>query len=210
MTSANPLALIRIVDDDPDMCASLEFLLSAAGWRSRAYSSAEEFLELDDPLLPGCLLLDVRMRRMSGLELQDELARSDYALPIIFITAHGDIDMAVKAVKKGAHEFLTKPIDDERLLKAVEQAVALDWRQRSEQTDRRRWVGRYAQLTQREREVAGWVATGLMNKVIADRLGVGEKTVQVHRGAVCRKLGVRSAVEIHRVLKALDVSIPEV
>lgn len=208
--TANPLSLIRIVDDEPEMRASLEFLLSTAGWRSQSYGSAEEFLEKDNGLVPGCLLLDVRMRKMSGLELQDTLQRSDYSLPIIFITAHGDIDMAVRAVKKGAFDFFEKPIDDERLLEAVDKAVSSDWEARARHMNTRIWRERYELLTEREKEVAAWVSTGLMNKIIADRLTIGEKTVQVHRGAVCRKLQVRSAVEIAKILDTLGIDIPAV
>ena len=150
---ANSLSLIRIVDDDAEMRESLEFLLSTEGWKSRSYASAEAFLETDDVMVPGCLILDIRMPGLSGLQLQELLKKKDYSLPILFITAHGDITMAVEAVKNGAFDFLPKPLDE-----------------------------------------------GLLNKVIAERLGIAEKTVQIHRGQVCRKLKVRSAVEISRIL----------
>lgn len=176
---ANSLSLIRIVDDDAEMRESLEFLLSTEGWKSRSYASAEAFLETDDVMVPGCLILDIRMPGLSGLQLQELLKKKDYSLPILFITAHGDITMAVEAVKNGAFDFLPKPLDDEKLLASVEKAIA---------------------LAPREREVAGLVAEGLLNKVIAERLGIAEKTVQIHRGQVCRKLKVRSAVEISRIL----------
>lgn len=208
--TVNPLALIRIVDDELEMRKSLEFLLSTAGWRSKSYSSAEEFLTEDNELIPGCLLLDVRMPRTSGLELHETLSWRNYSLPIIFITAHGDIDMAVRSIKKGAFDFLQKPIDDDRLLDSVAKAVALDWECRSKQMNISLWKERYAQLTEREKEVAVWVATGLLNKTIGDKLGIGEKTVQVHRGAVCRKLQVRSAVAIAKILTAIDINVPEV
>ncbi len=204
---ANPMAVIRIVDDDPEMLASLEFLLQASGWRTVSYSSAQDFLKQDNPLVPGCLLLDVRMPEISGLELQDRLHWKAYSLPIVFMTAHGDIDMAVKAVKNGAIDFITKPIDDERLLAAVSAAVDKDWADRARQNDIGRWRAAYATLTDREKEVAKWVATGIMNKHIALRLGIGEKTVQVHRGAVCKKLNVRSAVEISKILDALGENL---
>ena len=200
---ANSLALIRIVDDDPEMCASLEFLLSTEGWKVKSYPSAEAFLREDESMVPGCLLLDIRMPDMSGLELQEVMTRDDYALPIVFITAHGDISMAVDAVKRGAFDFLPKPLDDARLLLTVEKAVTLDWERRSHHIDTIAAKKELETLTPREREVAELVALGLMNKVIAEKLGIAEKTVQVHRGQVCRKLRVRSAVDIARVLDIL-------
>lgn len=190
----------RIVDDDAEMRESLEFLLSTEGWKSRSYASAEAFLETDDVMVPGCLILDIRMPGLSGLQLQELLKKKDYSLPILFITAHGDITMAVEAVKNGAFDFLPKPLDDEKLLASVEKAIALDWKRRSHHTSHTAAMKDLATLTPREREVAGLVAEGLLNKVIAERLGIAEKTVQIHRGQVCRKLKVRSAVEISRIL----------
>lgn len=197
---ANSLSLIRIVDDDAEMRESLEFLLSTKGWKSRSYASAEAFLETDDVMVPGCLILDIRMPGLSGLQLQELLKKKDYSLPILFITAHGDITMAVEAVKNGAFDFLPKPLDDEKLLASVEKAIALDWKRRSHHTSHTAAMKDLATLTPREREVAGLVAEGLLNKVIAERLGIAEKTVQIHREQVCRKLKVRSAVEISRIL----------
>ena len=162
---ANSLSLIRIVDDDAEMRESLEFLLSTEGWKSRSYASAEAFLETDDVMVPGCLILDIRMPGLSGLQLQELLKKKDYSLPILFITAHGDITMAVEAVKNGAFDFLPKPLDDEKLLASVEKAIS-----------------------------------DAAKRVFAERLGIAEKTVQIHRGQVCRKLKVRSAVEISRIL----------
>ena len=192
---ANSLSLIRIVDDDKALAGSfgllLEFLLSTEGWKSRSYASAEAFLETDDVMVPGCLILDIRMPGLSGLQLQELLKKKDYSLPILFITAHGDITMAVEAVKNGAFDFLPKPLDDEKLLASVEKAIALDWERRSHHTSHTAAMKDLATLTPREREVAG---------LVAERLGIAEKTVQIHRGQVCRKLKVRSAVEISRIL----------
>ena len=198
---ANSLSLIRVIDDDAEMRESLEFLLSTEGWKVRTYPSAKAFLDADDMMVPGCMLLDIRMPDMSGLELQEVLKKKDYALPILFITAHGDITMAVDAVKKGAFDFLPKPIDDAKLLQSVEDAVALDWELRSHHQNVDGLRKDLTTLTPREREVAELVGQGLMNKVIADRLGIAEKTVQVHRGQVCRKLKVRSAVEISHIFE---------
>ena len=200
---ANSLSLIRVIDDDAEMRESLEFLLSTEGWKVRTYPSAKAFLDADDMMVPGCMLLDIRMPDMSGLELQEVLKKKDYALPILFITAHGDITMAVDAVKKGAFDFLSKPIDDAKLLQSVEDAVALDWELRSHHQNVDGLRKDLTTLTPREREVAELVGQGLMNKVIADRLGIAEKTVQVHRGQVCRKLKVRSAVEISHIFEAM-------
>lgn len=200
---ANPMALIRVVDDDAEMRESLEFLLSTEGWKVRSYPSAMAFLETDDDMIPGCLLLDIRMPEMSGLELQEKLKTRDYSLPVLFITAHGDITMAVEAVKNGAFDFLPKPLDDEKLLSSVEKAVSSDWERRSRQQNMTVLREELETLTPREREVAELVAQGLMNKVIADKLGIAEKTVQIHRGQVCRKLKVRSAVEISHILRQL-------
>ena len=200
---ANSLSLIRVIDDDAEMRESLEFLLSTEGWKVRTYPSAKAFLDADDMMVPGCMLLDIRMPDMSGLELQEVLKKKDYALPILFITAHGDITMAVDAVKKGAFDFLPKPIDDAKLLQSVEDAVALDWEVRSHHQNVDGLRKDLTTLTPREREVAELVGQGLMNKVIADRLGIAEKTVQVHRGQVCRKLKVRSAVEISHIFEAM-------
>ena len=200
---ANSLSLIRVIDDDAEMRESLEFLLSTEGWKVRTYPSAKAFLDADDMMVPGCMLLDIRMPDMSGLELQEVLKKKDYALPILFITAHGDITLAVDAVKKGAFDFLPKPIDDAKLLQSVEDAVALDWELRSHHQNVDGLRKDLTTLTPREREVAELVGQGLMNKVIADRLGIAEKTVQVHRGQVCRKLKVRSAVEISHIFEAM-------
>ncbi len=201
---ANPMALIRVVDDDAEMRESLEFLLSTEGWKVRSYPSAKAFLETDDDMIPGCLLLDIRMPEMSGLQLQEKLKARDYSLPILFITAHGDITMAVEAVKNGAFDFLPKPLDDEKLLASVEKAVTSDWERRSRQQNISVLREELETLTPREKEVAELVAQGLMNKIIADKLGIAEKTVQIHRGQVCRKLKVRSAVEIAHILQQLS------
>ena len=203
MTDADNLpqgGLVRLVDDDAEQLKSLAFLLRMAGFEVMAYQSAQALLEMDDPRRPGCLVLDIRMPGLSGLQLQELLKKKDYSLPILFITAHGDITMAVEAVKNGAFDFLPKPLDDEKLLASVEKAIALDWERRSHHTSHTAAMKDLATLTPREREVAGLVAEGLLNKVIAERLGIAEKTVQIHRGQVCRKLKVRSAVEISRIL----------
>ena len=190
------------MDDDELVAQSLRTILEARGnvrvaaLGTKGAEAAALFTEHH----PDIMLLDIRMPGLSGLQLQELLKKKDYSLPILFITAHGDITMAVEAVKNGAFDFLPKPLDDEKLLASVEKAIALDWERRSHHTSHTAAMKDLATLTPREREVAGLVAEGLLNKVIAERLGIAEKTVQIHRGQVCRKLKVRSAVEISRIL----------
>ncbi len=193
-------ALVRVVDDDDAMRRSWVFLLEGEGWRVRAYADALEFLAADDGAEPGCLLLDVRMPAMSGLELQDNMLERGIELPIVFISAHGDIDMAVHTLKRGACDFLQKPVDDQRLLDAVAAAVARDLAGREARQERAGERQRFDTLTLREKDVMRLVGAGLPNKLVADRLGISEKTVQVHRGNACRKLDLRSAAEVARLL----------
>lgn len=193
-------ALVRVVDDDDAMRRSWIFLLEGEGWRVRAYADALEFLAADDGAEPGCLLLDVRMPAMSGLELQDNMLERGIELPIVFISAHGDIDMAVHTLKRGACDFLQKPVDDQRLLDAVAAAVARDLAGREARQERAGERQRFDTLTLREKDVMRLVGAGLPNKLVADRLGISEKTVQVHRGNACRKLDLRSAAEVARLL----------
>ena len=193
-------ALVRVVDDDDAMRRSWVFLLEGEGWRVRAYADALKFLVADDGAEPGCLLLDVRMPAMSGLELQDNMLERGIELPIVFISAHGDIDMAVHTLKRGACDFLQKPVDDQRLLDAVAAAVARDLAGREARQERAGERQRFDTLTLREKDVMRLVGAGLPNKLVADRLGISEKTVQVHRGNACRKLDLRSAAEVARLL----------
>jgi FixJ family two-component response regulator len=193
-------AQVFVVDDDAAMRRSLVYLLDSAGWRVVAFESAHEFLERYDRHVPGCLVLDVRMPLMSGLELQQTLKERGAHLPIIFLTGHGDLAMAVQAMKSGACDFIEKPCKDQVLLDAVTRAV-----QRSIEDCRINLQSRAAQtvldtLTAREREVTELVAAGKPNKIIARELGISDKTVQVHRHNVMEKLGVHSAAEIARLL----------
>ena len=201
MSAPSPLSVV-IVDDDEFVAQSLRTILEARGSVRVAAlgTKGAEAAALFNEHHPDIMLLDIRMPGLSGLQLQELLKKKDYSLPILFITAHGDITMAVEAVKNGAFDFLPKPLDDEKLLASVEKAIALDWERRSHHTSHTAAMKDLATLTPREREVAGLVAEGLLNKVIAERLGIAEKTVQIHRGQVCRKLKVRSAVEISRIL----------
>lgn len=196
-------AVVRIIDDDDSMRKSWRFLIEGEGWTRKCYSSALRFLEEDDRNELGCVVLDVRMPDMSGIELQRVMMLQKNGLPIIFVSGHGDIDMAVQALKDGATDFLPKPVSADRLLTAIERAVSKDVerRQQNQLTDEYRHV--FDTLTAREKMVAKKVARGLLNKQIADELQISEKTVQVHRGSVCRKLGVKSAVGVASILSIL-------
>ena len=196
-------AVVRIIDDDDSMRKSWRFLIEGEGWTTKCYSSAFRFLEEDDRNELGCVVLDVRMPYMSGIELQRVMMLQKNGLPIIFVSGHGDIDMAVQALKDGATDFLPKPVSADRLLTAIERAVSKDVerRQQNQLTDEYRHV--FDTLTAREKMVAKKVARGLLNKQIADELQISEKTVQVHRGSVCRKLGVKSAVGVASILSIL-------
>lgn len=193
-------AILFIIDDDAAMRRSLAYLFDSAGWRVAAFESAQDFLERYDGHVPGCLILDVRMPLMSGLGLQHALRERGNHLPIIFLTGHGDLAMAVQAMKTGACDFLEKPCKDQVLLDAVSRAV-----QRSIEEARINRQSRTAQtalasLTAREREVAELMAAGKPSKIIARELAISDKTVQVHRHNTMEKLGVHSAAEIAHLL----------
>ena len=193
-------AIVRVVDDNPDVRRSWQFVIEGEGWNVLTYASALEFLEKDSPFTPGCLVLDVRMPGMSGIELQHEMKLRGDTLPIIFISAHGDIDMAVNTLKAGAIDFLQKPVDDQRLLKTIENAVSHNLAQRRGKREVTDFRNRLESLTQREREVIRMVAQGYSNKEVAREYGISEKTVQVHRGSAYRKLDLHNAAEIARLL----------
>lgn len=196
-------ALIRIVDDDDAMRKSWRFLIESEGWKTVCYPSALRFLEEDNREIPGCVILDVRMPDMSGIELQRVMMLQKNGLPIIFVSAHGDIDMAVQTLKDGATDFLPKPVSADRLLAAIERGVEKDLERRKEKKQTEEFSQAFNTLTAREKMVARKVARGLLNKQIADELHISEKTVQVHRGVVCRKLGVKSAVGVANILSVI-------
>lgn len=192
--------LIRVIDDDDAMRNSWAFLIEGEGWDVKTYADAITFLSSNDYIRPGCLLLDVRMPHMPGLELQLKLREAGCDLPIIFISGHGDIDMAVNTLKAGAIDFLQKPVDDQRLLKTIENAVSHNLAQRRGKREVTDFRNRLESLTQREREVIRMVAQGYSNKEVAREYGISEKTVQVHRGSAYRKLDLHNAAEIARLL----------
>lgn len=202
----NPLALIRIVDDDEEMRNSLAFLLTAVGWKVASYKSAQDFLNNDNPLIPGCLILDIRMPKTSGLQLQEKLLCEEYALPIIFITAFAEIETAIGALRKGAVDFLSKPIKDKRLLESVAIAVEKDWNSRSQMREHKVADKLISSLTPRELEIVTLISQGQPNKVISDKLQISEKTVKVHKSAIYRKLGVRTSVEVSQIFETFKES----
>lgn len=196
MTRKTEKPLVRIVDDDPDQLASLEIMLSAEGWDVACYERASDFFAEDTPSRPGCLILDVRMPEISGLEMQEELNRREYPLPILFLTGHGDVDMAVHPLKKGAKDFLLKPVDAPRLLTSVATIVQEDCDQRAMPLDSAAWKRKFRELTEREQEIVRYVASGLLNRQIAERLGISERTVHAHRLSAYRKLNVHNVADL--------------
>jgi len=203
-------ALVFVVDDDASLRASLQDLLESVGLRVAACASAQEFLRCPPPAGPSCLVLDVRLPGLSGLELQQRLAEADLAMPIIFITGHGDIPMSVQAMKAGAVEFLTKPFRDQALLDAVQQALARDRTARAQRAQGEELRRRYRALTPRERDVLARVVTGLLNKQIAAELGTSEAAVKVHRQHVMAKMGAGSLAALVRMADRLGIPTPQV
>jgi FixJ family two-component response regulator len=198
---------VYIVDDTSEVRMTLTRLLNAADYRVRSFESAERFLEEQDESEPGCLLLDICLPGLSGIELQRSLKDSPYPRPIVFLTGMGDIQTSVKAMKDGAVDFLTKPFDDGRLFAAIEQALRRDAQQRMEQSVRRTIEQRLNQLTAREREVMTRIIRGRLNKQIAGEFGIGEKTVKVHRARVMHKMGVRSVADLVRIAERVGIYI---
>ena len=198
-------AVVFVIDDDPSMRGALEDLVGSVGLQVRPFASPQDFLQSKLPDAPGCLVLDVRLPGMSGLTFQKELARLGVALPVIFITGHGDIPMSVRAMKAGAVEFLTKPFHDQELLDAIHTAIERDRERRREAVLVAELRERYATLTERERQIMTLVAVGRANKQIAAELNLSEMTVKVHRGQVMRKMHAGSLPELVRMADRLGV-----
>lgn len=195
---------VFVVDDDLSVREALSSLIRSVGLRVETYPSAAAFLEAERPPGVACLILDVRMPGLSGLELQSRMAQSGPAIPIIFITGHGDIPMAVRAIKAGAVEFLAKPFRDDDLLAAIRNALAQDRASRSEAAELGELRSRYATLTGREREVIVFMVKGMLNKQAAAELGVSEMTVKVHRHNIMQKMKVRSLPDLVRMMERVN------
>jgi FixJ family two-component response regulator len=207
MTEAD--AMVFVVDDDASLRESLTDLIRSVGLRVEAFASAQEFLRRQRQDVPGCLVLDVRLQGLSGLDLQKRMAEVKIEIPIIFITGHGDIPMSVQAMKAGAVGFLTKPFRDQELLDAIQQALELDRRARERWARLEELHSRYRSLTPREREVIALVVTGLLNKQIAGELGTSEAAVKVHRQHVMEKMGAGSLADLVRIADTLGIPAPK-
>lgn len=190
---------VFVIDDDPSIRKSLSRLLRSLEFEVETFASAELFLKRDPYDGVGCIILDVSMPGLDGLALQDKLSEADYTIPIVFITGHGDIPMSVRAMKKGAVDFLPKPFDDEELLQAVKSAIAKDGNTKAGQRDVEQTIERFKGLTPRELEIIRYIISGMLNKQIGFKLGIAEKTVKVHRGHIMEKLHVSSVAELVRL-----------
>ncbi len=200
-------AVVFIIDDDDRMRAATQRLLKTVGLHSEAFATPQEFLRHKLPDVVSCLVLDVRLPGMSGLELQQKLNEAETRIPIIFITSHGDIPMTVTAMKSGAVEFLTKPFRDQDLLDAIQQALEREGETRQQRREIRKLKERYETLTARERQVMGLLVSGMLTKQIASRLGTSEVTAQVHRGQVMHKMRVNTPIELGRIAEKLDLPV---
>ncbi len=199
---------VFIVDDDPSFRDSLQFLLESVGLAVSIFSSAQDFLDAADPDAPGCLLLDVRMPGMSGLDLQNKLADAEISLPIIFITGYGTVPMSVRAMKAGAVDFLQKPFDEQDLFNAVNQAIEQDRQARLERDELREIQKRSGSLTPREYEVFTLLVSGMLNKQVAYRLGTTERTIKAHRSRIMEKMEADSLADLVRHAEKMGIGKP--
>ena len=208
MTPTERQPTVFIVYDDPSVRDSLQFLLESVGLKVRTFASAQDFLDGADPEAPGCVLLDVRMPGMSGLDLQNKLANAEISLPIIFITGHGTVPISVRAMKAGAVDFLQKPFDQQDLLNAVHQAIEQERQARLKTDELTRIQKRINSLTPREYEVFTLLASGMLNKQVAYRLGTTERTIKAHRSRIMEKMQAESPADLFRHAEKLGVSKP--
>ena len=200
------VSTVYIIDDDRGMRQAVQDLVESVGLRADSFADAKEFLRAQRSSGPCCLVLDVRLPQMSGLDFQSQLTELGVGIPIIFITAHGDIPMSVRALKSGAVEFLTKPFRDQDLLDAIQQALKQDLAAREHQAEVDDLRGRYEKLTAREREVMSLVVSGMINKHIGAKIGASEATVKIHRGNVMEKMRAESLIDLVRIADKLNLS----
>jgi FixJ family two-component response regulator len=198
-------AIVAIVDDDPSVRKGLQRLIRSMGWKAESFASAQEFLARPRTETPSCLVLDLQLPGLSGLDLQKQMAEAGLETPIVFLTGHGDIPASVQAMKLGAIEFLTKPVDEQDLLKAIQEAIERYKRTREEHAELRGLRERYESLTAREQEVMRQVISGLLNKQIAGELEITEDTVKFHRGHIMRKMGADSLPDLVRMAENLGI-----
>jgi len=203
-----PGATVYVVDDEPDMLKALERLLGAAGFSARTFPSPEQFLAQHDDSAPGCIVLDLALPGLNGLELQQALQVQRSTLPVVFLTGRGDIAASVRAMKLGAADFLTKPVDADELIAAVDAALERNREQRAERAEKHLVASRLAALTAREREVFELIAQGRLNKQIAAECGTVEKTIKFHRANLMRKLGVRTVADLVRLAERAGTGKP--
>ena len=204
MAGSEIKVLVRIVDDDSDLRAAIRFLLESEGWEVADYYSAADFLLNDDPKIPGCLILDVRMPEMTGVELQSELKQHVREIPIVFLSAHGDKEMAVKTLHEGAVDFLTKPVQEDKLVPVISRAVKLDLIKRGLSFDHEKTKERFRELTEREKQIVLLLTKGLLNREVGERLGISTRTVEVHRARAFKKLELHTISELIQFVHAAE------
>ncbi len=200
-----PEAVIAIIDDDLSVQQGLQRLIRSVGWKAETFASAQEFLARPPTEAPSCLVLDLQLPGLSGLDLQTRMAEVGLETPIVFLTGHGNIPTSVKAMKAGAIEFLTKPVDEQDLLRAIQEAIDRDRRTRQQHADMRELRDRYESLTAREQEVMRQVISGLLNKQVAAELKITEDTVKFHRGHIMRKMRADSLADLVRMAENLEI-----
>jgi RNA polymerase sigma factor (sigma-70 family) len=203
---SEPEAIVFVVDDDPSVRSAIKRLIGSIGLQVELFASAQEFLASKLPNVPGCLVLDVRLPGISGLNLQRQLVEANVQIPIIFITAHGDVPMTVRAMKAGAVEFLTKPFHDQDLLDAIQLALERDRGRRQQEAELTVLQKRFESLSPREREVVAMVVSGMLNKQIAAQIGTAENTVKIHRSRAMEKMQANSLADLVKMIQRLQVS----
>ena len=204
-----PASIVFVVDDDPSVRRAIKRLVESVGLHVELFESATEFINSSHPDVASCLVLDIRLPGISGLDFQRELVQAKNGIPIIFITAHGDIPMTVRAMKAGAVEFLTKPFRDQDLLDAIQVGLERDRVRRQRQAEAAMLRERFESLTPREREILPLVVSGLLNKQVAAEIGATEATVKVHRSQLMRKMGAASLADLVRMSEKMGIAVPE-